>query len=424
MLSDLDVVPMRSLSQAAEDLYILASPQSPMRDLLVSIARQLTLSEPTERAKAAAAAQKAIAGAGKTIATATGVNPSADPGLATLFSARAGQPAPAPPGHEIDEHYAQLRELVGNGPGARIDLVVRSLNDLQQQFAKLAAAPVGAVAPPAGDDPSLALRAEAPRQPQPLSRWLIDMAASTQALRGGNTRQQLISAFNGSAGPAPLCALAVNNRYPFAPESANDVPLGDFAHLFAPGGQLDGFFNTQLRPYVDTSGKTWQPHSVDGIAPPVSAADVAQFQHAAVIRDLFFAGGGTAPTVRFDITPAALDNNTLRVTLDLGGTSIVSEHGPPRATQITWPGQNNMTSVRLIFDPAPPGTTGVIAESGPWAMFRLFGQARVHPGDSPELYTLTFDVGGRSASYEIRAASLLNPFAPAVLQGFRCPSVR
>ncbi len=46
MLADLDVVPLRSLTQAAQDLYILASPQSPMRDVLASAAQQLTLSVP------------------------------------------------------------------------------------------------------------------------------------------------------------------------------------------------------------------------------------------------------------------------------------------------------------------------------------------------------------------------------------------
>lgn len=421
MLNDIDVIPMRSVSQAAEDLYVLASPQSPMRDLLASMAHQLTLSAPTEREKAAAAAQKALTG-GKTI---PGVATSLDPGLAVLFPpAQAGQPPPAPPGHEIDERYKRLRELVGNGPGSPLDAVLRPLNDLQQLFAKLAAAPVGAAAPPGTDDPTLAVRVSAAQQPQPLSRWMTEMAASAQALRGGNARQQLVAAFNGANGPASLCNLAVNNHYPFVPGSPNDVPLDDFAHLFAPGGQLDGFFNTQLRPYVDTSGKTWQPQPVDGIPPPVTAADVAQFQRAAVIRDLFFAGGGTTPGVRFDITPVDLDVNTLRVTLDLGGTSIVSAHGPPRATQITWPGQNRMESVRLIYDPAPPGTTGVIEEKGPWAMFRLFGQARVQPGESPDLYTLTFDLGGRTAIFQIRAASLINPFAPGVLQDFHCPSVQ
>ena len=44
MMADLNVVQLRSLSQAAQDLYILASPKSPMRKLLASISRQLTLS--------------------------------------------------------------------------------------------------------------------------------------------------------------------------------------------------------------------------------------------------------------------------------------------------------------------------------------------------------------------------------------------
>ena len=46
MVADLNVVPLRSLTQAAQDLYILASPQSPMKDLLASDARQVTLSVP------------------------------------------------------------------------------------------------------------------------------------------------------------------------------------------------------------------------------------------------------------------------------------------------------------------------------------------------------------------------------------------
>ena len=46
LLRDLDVTPMRNLQQAVQDLYILASPQSPMRDLLAGITRQLTLTQP------------------------------------------------------------------------------------------------------------------------------------------------------------------------------------------------------------------------------------------------------------------------------------------------------------------------------------------------------------------------------------------
>jgi type VI secretion system protein ImpL len=45
-------------------------------------------------------------------------------------------------------------------------------------------------------------------------------------------------------------------------------------------------------------------------------------------------------------------------------------------------------------------------------------------GDSPERYTLTFQVGDREAVFEIRAGSVLNPFAAGVLQDFRCPTVQ
>jgi len=426
LLQDLEIVPLRSLPQAAQDLYILASPQSPMKEVLTSIARQLTLSEPPKPANAVAAAATDAANKVQSAATAA-TTTSKSSTLSSLLTGQSGAAAPPmPPGHEIDERYRQLRELVASTGGAPIDQVLKLLNDLQQQLAKLAAAPVGSAAPAGATlgDPSLALRAEAQRQPPPLARWLQAMADSSTALRGGGARQQVIAAYNGAGGPAALCPLAVNGRFPFVPGSSLETPLDDFAKLFAPGGLIDGFFNTQLRPYVDTTGKVWKAQSADGVAAPVSAADIAQFQRAAVIRDLFFAPGSTTIAVRFDMTPLQLDPGASRVSLEFDGTSVTYAHGPSRSTQITWPGPNRIQNVRLVFDPPPPGGTGVLAETGPWAMFRLFGRGTLRQADSPERYTLTFTLGNREATFEIRAASVLNPFAPGVLQDFRCPSVR
>ena len=109
-------------------------------------------------------------------------------------------------------------------------------------------------------------------------------------------------------------------------------------------------------------------------------ADIAQFQRAAVIRDLFFAPGSTTIAVRFDIMPVDLDAGASQVSLEFDGTSVTYAHGPSRSTQITWPGPNHMTNVRLVFDPPPPGGTGVLAQTGPWAMFRLFGQGTLAAG--------------------------------------------
>jgi type VI secretion system protein ImpL len=163
---------------------------------------------------------------------------------------------------------------------------------------------------------------------------------------------------------------------------------------------------------------------MDGVDPPVSAADVAQFQRAAVIRDLFFAAGGNTPTVRFDLTPVSMDPGAKKVTLDLDGVVVAYEGGPSRSTQVTWPGPNRMTNVKLTFDPPAPGSTGVFAANGPWALFRLFGQGSLVQAGSAERYQLTFQQGERRAVFEVRAGSVLNPFAPGVLQEFRCPALR
>ena len=426
LLQDLEIVALRSLPQAAQDLYVLASPNSPMKEVLTAIARQLTLSEvpkPTAAEAAAAAAATEAQKAAKDKAMAALPN-LARPSLAILLGGPSGTAPVLPPGHEIDERYKQLRDLVATSGGAPIDQVLKVLNDLQQQLAKMAAAGTGAPAAPVGADPSLALKAEAQRQPQPLGRWLAAMAESSTALRGGGARQQVAAAYNGAGGPAALCPLAVNGRFPFVPGSSLETPLDDFAKLFAPGGLIDGFFNTQLRPYVDTTAKTWAPQAVDGVPAPVSPADLAQFQRAAVIRDLFFAAGSTTIAVRFDIMPVQLDPGAAQVSLEFDGTSINYAHGPSRSTQITWPGPNHMQNVRLVFDPPPAGGTGVLSETGPWAMFRLFSRGTLQQAGSPERYTLTFSLGERSATFELRAGSVMNPFAPGVLQDFRCPAVR
>ena len=419
MLADLDIVPMRAAEQAAQDLYVLGSPHSPIRDLLKSVARELTLSRPPP-APATAAAVTTAAGAAPTGQASSGTAAR----LETLLGTQRSGPPPEPPGKKTDDRYQALRDFVGNEAGAPIDEALKAVNGLQQQLAKLAAAVPGAApAAPTGDDPILTLRAEASRDPQPVARWLKAMATSGEALRSGGARLQVAQAFNSSGGPAQLCQRAVAGRYPFVAGASEDIPLDDFARLFAPGGLLDGFFNTQLRPYVDTRGQTWRAQAVDGVLAPFLPEQLARFQRAAVIRDLFFGAGGTTPAVRFDITPLTLDDGAKQVNLDLGGTSISYAHGPARATEITWPGPNGMENVHLVFDPPPAGGAGTLGANGPWALFRLFHQGSLQRSGSAERYMLSFQLGERQASFEILAGSVLNPLAPGVLSGFQCPQL-
>ncbi len=418
MLADLNIAPLTSLGEAVRELYVLGSPQSPMRSLLASAAHQVALSVPPKPPAGAQAAGKVPALPAKLGGTAAQ--------LKGLLGNQAGPPPP-PPGQAVDNHFKALIDFVGTGPGAPIDTDIKLINDLQQQLSQIAAAAPGSAPAPtlaSGGDPGQLLTAAASQAPAPVSRWLPALAQSADALRGGGAKAQVAAAFNGSGGPGTLCQRAVDGRYPFFAGAASEIPLADFARLFAPGGLLDSFFNTQLRPFVNTSGPVWTVQPANGVPPPISAADVAEFQRASQIRDMFFAGGGTMPAVRFNITPVSLDPGAKEVSIDFGGVTVANTHGPVQSTPITWPGPSGMSLVRLVFDPASPGTTGVIEAHGPWALFRLFDQGNLTQTGSADRYTVTFQQGGRSASFDIRADSVLNPFDPAVLHQFRCPAVR
>ena len=423
LLDDIDVQPLTNIQQAVQSLYVLSSPQSPMRDLLAGVARQVTLTQPPAQTAGEAAAAGAAKIGGEVGAAAVAARSSLAARLGGVLGQAAG-PAPEPPGKAVEAHFAPLIAFVGKGPGAPIDNVLKLLNELQQQLAQLAnAAPGGPAAPAGGGDPAQLIQAEANRDPQPMRRWLMAMAVGGNTQRSGGAKKAAGDAFNAPGGPASLCKQAVAGRYPFVPGSPNAIPLDDFARLFAPTGMLNTFFNTQLRPFVDTSGRIWRAQAVAGVAPPVSPGDLAQFQRAASIGDLFFAGGAAQPTVRFDIIPQTLDSGAKQVSIELDGLVISYAHGPQRATSVTWPGPNRMNSARLVFDPPPSSGPTVLSATGPWALFRLFDQGTLHEAGSSDRYTLTFRLGDREASFEIRAGSVLNPFAPGMLRDFRCPSL-
>src|SRR5262249_10931920 len=143
-------------------------------------------------------------------------------GLAVLFAGKSGAPV-RPPGHEIDDRYKDLRELAAPGGGAPIDQVLKLIDDLRQELAKMKNAGTAALA--TTDGPGRALNAEALRQPQPLRRWLSAMAEQSTALRSGGTRQQVAAAYNGVNGPRKLCVDAVIGKFPFTPGSSSETPL-------------------------------------------------------------------------------------------------------------------------------------------------------------------------------------------------------
>ena len=410
VLTDIVLPPFRNLNQAAEALNLLGAPNSPMRDVLRGAARQLSPGTPPEppggaAGAAAAAATQAAAATASRLAAAVGANL---------------QPSSAEPvARIVEERFRPLRE----GAGAPLDGTLQIVNDLYVQVARLASAPPCTVpqAPAAGLDPGQRLAAEAARAPEPLSRWLQAMALSTASARSGGARAAIAAA--GGSAITPFCR-GLETRFPFRRDvNAPDMAFDDFIRLFGPGGTFDQFFAQHLRNFVDISQRPWRLVAADGLTPPISPADLLQFQRAAAIRDGFFPAGivGAAMGLRFELIPIGLDPGSTGGLLEVEGNRVPLTPGAAGARPIPlqWPSRGALT---LTFDPVP--LSGVpLQTDGPWASMKFIARGRLLATNSADRLRLTMQQGERRAEFELRASSIVHPFALRELTEFRCPTL-
>ena len=410
MIGDLVLPAFPNLNTAAEALNLLGAPNSPMKDLLRGIARQLspgTAPEAPATAAAGAVAQAAQAAAG---ATANRV--------AAAVGAALGGSGAAPVAQVVEARFTPLREAAG----APIDGVLAILNDLYVQVARLANSPPGTVLPPAaGLDPGQRLLSEAQRQPEPLRGWLTAISQSTGRARSGGAQAAIAAAAGGGGGGGGallnLCR-GIETRFPFRRlPNAPDMPVDDFIRLFAPGGVFDSFFTQNLRAYTDTTQRVWRPVATDGLPPPVSAADLAQFQRAQAIREAFFPAG-VANGFRFQLVPAGLSAGTTAATLTVSGAPVaLPAGGGGRPMDLQFPALHPVT---LVFDPA--SSLGELAYDGAWSTLKLVFLHRLTATPQPDRFRLMVERGDRRAEFLLQAASSVNPFALRDMLDFRCPT--
>jgi type VI secretion system protein ImpL len=413
MLADLVLPPFRNLNQAAEALNLLGAPNSPIRDVLRGAARQLSPGTPPDPPATAAGAAQAAAGAATQAATSAANRLAAAVGAST-------QPSSAEAvARIVEERFRPLREAAGQP----LDGVLQIVNDLYVQVARLASAPPGTVAaaPAVGLDPGQRLAAEAQRAPEPLSRWLQGMAQSTATARSGGARAAIAAA--GGQAIAPFCR-GLETRFPFRRDpNAPDMPYDDFIRLFGPGGVFDQFFAQHLRNFVDISQRPWRLVAADGLTPPITPADLLQFQRAAAIRDGFFPAGlvGAAMGLRFELIPLGLDPGSTGAVLEVEGNRVALTPGAAgvRPIPMQWPSRGGLT---LTFEPAPLAGAPLQTD-GAWASMKFIARGRLLATNSADRLRLTMQQGDRRAEFELRASSIVHPFALRELAEFRCPTL-
>ncbi|HWT08078.1 MAG TPA: type VI secretion IcmF C-terminal domain-containing protein, partial [Roseomonas sp.] len=175
-----------------------------------------------------------------------------------------------------------------------------------------------------------------------------------------------------------------------------------------------------VRQYADITQLPWRPVATDGLPPPISAADLMQFQRARAIREAFFPGVASIG-LRFELVPQSMDAGALQATLEAEGVRTeITRNSAFRPIPLSWPARGNTT---LTFD--PPSLAGPLAYDGAWSALRLVMRRGSTLTATParERLRLRVTQGDRVIDFELRAGSTQHPFGLRELTEFRCPTL-
>jgi type VI secretion system protein ImpL len=418
ILSDLDIIPMESLSHAVEVTNVLSGPTSPIVNILRAIAEETNLTEnrsllgnnselsDSARSVAQMELQSTVSVQAQMLLEA----------FARTATAQGGPP-PEPPGTYVVERFSWLHQLVNGAEGqpSQLDELMGVLTEVYQELNKMSFSGV------TGQQQGFALQRfqeQASRIPGPMERWATQITTGSSGITSDSTRASINARWQ--ANVLPFCEQALDNRYPFNRRARADMAMADFQRLFGPSGLIDAFFNENLVRFVDTRTRPWSWKRVNDVDLGISASVLQQFQYAAEIREAFFANGST-PAIQFQITPEALDPKAKSLLLEIDGQNVAFAHrgGAPTPVAVTWPGSVGLA--RLTFEPASRETENVLSRDGPWAWFRMLEAAEVRRTNVSDRKRVIFNVGGRIAIFQLQAGSVLNPFALPALSKFSCP---
>lgn len=397
---------LRNLTADKPKYVVLAAASaatSPLKQLLESIRDQTDLTREKPGSSKASGANKPSA--------------AASAGTPTLLKQQ-GQA----PGADIEAAFKAFHILVEGGATRRpIDAIVANLAEINQSLTLMATSPSQAAQAGAALQTQVAgLRANANRMPQPFQDMLTKAAATFDGELRSTAHVQLQRALGQVTG---ACMQVVPHRYPFEHRAQREVPLADFARLFAPNGIFDKFFTQHLAPLVDTSKKVWSWRQEQSLARSLSVSTLREFQRAAEIRDAFFSTGGNMPAVNINVIPPSLVGPDAIVKLEINGVAVFSKVNDNSPVALQWPGAGGYRTAVSVTPTSfgqPIGQPSVLEKTGVWSLFRLLdASSPVRHGDR---IVASFIVGGRELQYQFAVGSIQNPLMLSALREFHCPN--
>lgn len=422
-LGAVQLVPFTDTQRALSAVQALAAANSPLERLIGVVRTNTELPLPGEQAgnAATAAAPGALGAAGGLLASAAS-------GAANAAVTAALGDGPWP-GVAIGAPFKPLVELVAPPAGQQPAMArVRELfSGAYGSLSNVANAPdprqaayqaVSRRREP-GADALAQLRADSALRPEPVRSVMRAVASLSASSVVGESLGFVNDAWRRDV--LPQCQAALDQRYPLFAGAKEEVSLRDFSDMFRPGGIIDEFFQKNVAPFVTEQRNGFAPVVADGTALSLKADALAQFYRARAIRNAFFAGSGSAPSLKFSLRPSFLDPRLLRATFSIDGRDIVYRHEATRSYDLEWPTKTDASTVVVTLTDLAGKETRV-ERTGAWALFRMVDGSSLAARGGADQFTITVTgEGGVRVVYQLRAASVNNPFNLGALRSFRCP---
>lgn len=430
VVSQISLRALPDLPSLSGGLQTMAGQDSPLIQFINLIKQQTDLDPPSAQASGLLAqATNAVAGA------AGGTAGAAAASLAQQ-AANLAVPAVIPtdpanwPGNAIRTPFVPLQNLVdakdGQAPVLRVQNTLATAYGVVSGVASAQSPDAAAQAIAAqvlsgqGADPLVAMRVQAATLPRPIDTifrqlyqniWSAFMALTVNRIESSWARDV-----------APVCEQSIARRYPFVaagdPGAGRDVMLRDFASFFGPNGTVDKFITTNLAMFttIGADGRL-SLVSQNGLSLGLSSTAMAQINRARAIRNLFFGSDGNVQ-VRFSIIPTYLDPRVMSATLQSDQTRFVYRHEAPRAVPFVWPPTGDGGASFSLT--TTNGDVQQIQTEGIWAIFQLLNGVSSPVGGNGARLALNFKLADYTASYQLRADSVSNPFVDRDFMAFRC----
>ncbi len=326
-------------------------------------------------------------------------------------------------GAEID-----TQTLTSYMPGINIsNPMVQTLKQLQKYLTQINQAPSSIKASfdlskkrfqdnGANDAITLTLQT-ADKMPTPIKQWMNTLAINAWRLMLSNSKVYLNTLWKTDI--VTVYNETIKDRYPVFNSKPDDISIEDFNQFFGPGGVLQGFFNSYLGSFINTSQSYWTWKKQNGLSLDIPQNYLDMMIRASFIQKMFYTNNSAKPSFRFILKPLDMSVNSSQFILNVGGQMIRYLPGVKKTSKLSWPGPDGNFVTMRFNNPQEDDPT--LTTMGSWAWLRILDHATITPSSDSRLFKVDFTLKNNDATYQLIADNPINPYIPNVLDGFRCP---